>query len=532
MNVQIGIPFGFIVLLGGIVLLVLFLFDFMSVSLMGMSRHRRSEDSVRPAGRTHFFRKGFFPAILVGILMLAFIRTRNEDREPAQLDDETALRGDSLRAVAQDLSNARRDIQQAVSDVIRVVPPIPAIPPIPSIPSKSGSSQPKSGSDAASQPGSVTVVRAAVAGINPKPESAATSSSAASNERPRKRFNELSVLAQKIRARLDKTSPLGEGEPGIAQAAESANGDVVVLQLSDLNTRELLGESGRAFLQSYDSDIPERIRQTFALIPLTSPVDPVSPMNPVLANGVLEAIANLMASMADRTEPAVPGESPQLAIVSAVPAEADSDRPMPEWIEKPGAGHVVVKTEPLLSGESEQQPLRNAINKALGEHLSANSESMDPILREQTRFVKLELDSKTAERCIVQRFVRLEELETGVEGPKPFRQVYALLEFPESVDLVAEQRIRQSLQSDRMAGLGVIVMCVWLAVCSAGSCVRLWNSGTGWLKLTAIPMMGLAAVALTLCATGLTIAFARGTTVRPPWADNAPPVVIHLESRG
>ena len=77
---------------------------------------------------------------------------------------------------------------------------------------------------------------------------------------------------------------------------------------------------------------------------------------------------------------------------------------------------------------------------------------MNSDLHQQAQFVRMELPPATAKKYVVDTYERLETMETQTEGTKPFRVLYALLEFPEAVDQMAVRQIRQSIQRDRIWG--------------------------------------------------------------------------------
>ncbi len=430
-------------------------------------------------------------AVVIGIGFLGYARTGMVVRsQHSQAELQRADAAASLREAMHDLSAAREDIQEAVQDAAGAVSVKLEDAPI------ADGTQGNDGTE------STTVAEQPVV----DPEMMAR----------REQLAQLATtIGQLVRSRLDQNgekklvAPLGPAE-------KAAGSDVVVFQLSEGVVQQLLGESGRELLQSFNSELPERIRQTYALIPLTPPVgSAVSPVKPLLAAGGLESLANSLVSLVDIAEPRTqsqPGEARPVVL-----ATAPETRPMPDWVKKPDGRRIVAETEPFVTGEDARRPLTGAINKALADHLKTVTESIEPALREQSRFVKLELSEIAAQKCVVDTFERFEVLDTAAEGPKSMTKLYALLEFPEAVDNAAIQELRRSAQRDRIAGLGFVLGCAWLSIASAGSGIRLWRKGTRLGRWSSVPVFVAISVPLLAVAVGTVVALSRGEAGRPPW---------------
>jgi hypothetical protein len=93
-----------------------------------------------------------------------------------------------------------------------------------------------------------------------------------------------------VRSQLESPATVS---PATSSAGESANGDVVVFQLSEEMLRQLLGDSATEMLQTFNAQLPGGIRQTYALIPLSSPVGATVPqVQPLLAASGLSTLAD------------------------------------------------------------------------------------------------------------------------------------------------------------------------------------------------------------------------------------------------
>jgi hypothetical protein len=337
----------------------------------------------------------------------------------------------------------------------------------------------------------------------------------------------------------------------VAEAVESSDKQIVVFQLAG------------------------PISQKYALIPLTPAFDAaLSPVSPFLANGSLESIAESLAmflkkpakSSAEAPAAAVGTETPVVTEPQPVPVSepsAPTTAPTavamtettgagqgnaelipageltevlvgddtPEWVDSPQPHQFVVRSDALFPGESTVAPLNKAINEVLSERLRLYEESLEPALRAQARLVKLEIDEKTSQACVLKTFERLQAVGKDGADKQDMRFVYALVELPESVKKAAEQTVRISLQRDRVTGLAVIVFFAWLAICSATVVVRLWGRGGFFRKMIAIPILCLICIPFLLLAvgTGAATAGIPGSNMpRYPWADSSKPIRVQM----
>ena len=324
------------------------------------------------------------------------------------------------------------------------------------------------------------------------------------------------------------------GAAVLGQAAKSDNGDVVVIQPSDEMVRQILGVAGQDLLKSFNSRLPGRINQTYALIPLTPPVGSSVAVNPLLAAGGLKMIANSIVAFVDSVESAAALAGPVVPTAES-PAEAASELTVqpenparPKWMDEKDGRRIVVETKPILSGDDGEVLLTVAINEALGAHVQNVTATMNSTLHEQANFVCLQLPQATARKFVVDTYDRKESLETETEGPQEFKIRYALLEFPEAVDQLAVRQIRQSIQQDRIFGLGIVVGLAWLSVCSAGIGIRQWRKGTRMRRFAAAPVFAVIALPTLLAAVGMAIALSRGAVLHRPW--DSQPVSIDFQN--
>ena len=494
---------------------------------------------------------------------------------------------------AEDLAEARQEILQAVQQQGGVIPvdfPIPAagdkpapepplspVEPVASVASgdevadsNAAASDSKTESGPEETP-ATTVLPAAVTEASPPTDNTAEQKTAADNsatttsevidagtlppanpaaETPEQRQARLTELASHIspwiRSLLDDAQQKDPAVGGdVAEAVESSDKQIVVFQLAG------------------------PIRQKYALIPLTPAFDAaMSPVTPFLANGSLESIAESLATFLKQPSDtsaevsvAAPGNvdttlptqiapantSPPAAVALAETTGVGPDNTeltpgeelpeaivgdiTPDWVDHPQPHQFVVRSNALFPEESTVTPLNKAINEVLPEHLKLDEDSLAPALRAQARLVKLEIDEKTSQACVIKTFELLQAVGNEGSDKQNMRLVYALVEIPDSVKRAAVQTVRMSLQRDRVTGLAVIVGLAWLAICSASLVVRLWGRGGFVRKMLAIPILCLICIPLLLLAigTGAATAGIPGSQMpRYPWADSSKPIRIQV----
>jgi hypothetical protein len=128
-------------------------------------------------------------------------------------------------------------------------------------------------------------------------------------------------------------------------------------------------------LKSFNSELPGRIRQTYALIPLTPPVGSTVPMKPMIATSGLEMLANTIVSFVEHADAASSSFTSESA---ALPAESDGVltvapeiRPEPEWVTQTDGRRIVARSKPVMSGDDAEILMTAAINEALTKHVES-----------------------------------------------------------------------------------------------------------------------------------------------------------------
>lgn len=336
-------------------------------------------------------------------------------------------------------------------------------------------------------------------------------------------------IGKYLRSQLEKVGDKSNTTV-FGRAAKSDNGDVVIFQPSDEMVQQILGAGGQELLKSFNSELPGRIRQTYALIPLTPPVGSTVPMQPMIAAGGLEIIANSIVSIVEHAESAA---SNPPAASAALTAEADGTltaapehRPEPEWMSKTEGRRIVAKSKPVFPGDDPIVKQTEAINEALAKHVETVSASLHPAMLDHAKYVHMELPQAIAGKYIVDQYERPASMESEIGGKTSFTLLYALVEFPDTIDQIVVRQIRQSVQRDRIIGLAVIVGLIWLSVCSAGFGVRQWQKGTKLRRIAATPVFALITIPALLLTVALVCALAKGDVPRGPW--NETPVTINL----
>jgi len=78
----------------------------------------------------------------------------------------------------------------------------------------------------------------------------------------------------------------------------------------------------------------------------------------------------------------------------------------------------------------------------------------------------------------LKRFSRTETLETGAEGPKSFRVLYALVEVPADIQQKIISAMTGDLRKTRAVELGTSMAGIWLESTLLSTGLHCWQSGT------------------------------------------------------
>ncbi len=317
-------------------------------------------------------------------------------------------------------------------------------------------------------------------------------------------------LGQLVRSQLESPATVS---PATSSAGESANGDVVVFQLSEEMLRQLLGDSATEMLQTFNAQLPGGIRQTYALIPLSSPVGATVPqVQPLLAASGLSTLADSLVSLLMNDDA---GQSTTIAETSDTSAPKDTtpaaEEPLPEWISTPRPDQLVAQTSPQFSGADEKAALNTAVSSTALKFVLLKHAGKLPEVQNGTWDSKLQLSASLAEQCIASRYVRSESLDTGVEGQKSFRVHYALVEVPATVEQKILAAITSELRTGRAVVLTAVVGGLWLTITITAAGLRCVTATVrsrrrlGWPLLTlSLPMALMLLIALTTLLSGRT----------------------------
>lgn len=318
------------------------------------------------------------------------------------------------------------------------------------------------------------------------------------------------------------------------EGAESEDGGVMVFTLTPEDASQMFGPE---MLSQLKSGLPKEVQAAFALVPLTSPVDSaVTPVKPFLAAGSLQSLADKLVTLLDPiTGKSLPNNasangattsSPSVEVSVATPTKIATSEPA--WVRKPDGGRITVESKPVFEGGDPKKALADAVNEAYKQHAMEHFESLAPAVRSQLNRVQLKLDDQTARLCIVEEYVRNEQGVFGSEGEKLFQIAYALVQFPETVDIATDKQLRLSMQNDRLLALGLAIGFAWLGVVSACFGIRTWTRRTGFRRLYTFPLFGVAVTFLLS-----TIAIVGATTIGDGphvSSSDSKPIVISVPS--
>ncbi|MFN9718573.1 MAG: hypothetical protein ACK58L_07760 [Planctomycetota bacterium] len=335
-------------------------------------------------------------------------------------------------------------------------------------------------------------------------------------------------------------SLLSQGTTAVRPAVPSPDSGKGALNQDGMMLLEMSPEdasamfAGPEMLSNLKAQLPAGVKVAYALVPLTAPVDSaVAPVKPLLAAGSLQTLANQMVTLLEpfRTQPTA--ETARTSASSGASnntgSNGNSDGPEPAWVRNPDGGRLTIQTRPVFTGDDPDQAVANAISEAYKVHAAQHFQALDPALVSMIERVDLRLDDSAVRLCLAEKpFSRKEQAKFGQEGEKPFEIIYALVQFPEAVDKVAESKIREALQQDRLLALGLAVGCAWISTLSVGGAIRTGTRGTGLRRfVVSFPFAAIATFAL-VGAIFVIIAAGRGTGL-PVSAASEEPLVISID---
>ncbi|MEZ6043766.1 MAG: hypothetical protein R3C20_24995 [Planctomycetaceae bacterium] len=345
---------------------------------------------------------------------------------------------------------------------------------------------------------------------------------------------------------VDQTADTLPVEPSVKAEEESAsvgrltlpNGDVILLDLSEGVIEDLIRQSGGDAVQSLAEDLPEGIQRIYRLVPLTTsgpgllpagsstkqPLKVVEGIRTVAdavryaivtgrddaANrSVSNAAAALLAEKpADSTDSTDATSSTDATGSEVLTSKSQVGELLPDWVNNPDGGRLVVETQFHPSEEDDQELLLSEIDNSLLGHLKERHNQWLAVHHAGRLPVRFSLTPETARQCIVARVEQSEVLETSA-GPQSMIRTIALVEFPEAVDKQAFDMIRKAVQRERMFLVVLVTILIGLSVLTGGIFVR-----TGIAAGKARKVMALAGLALTTLPLALVAVAAIGTTIQ------------------
>ncbi len=494
-------------------------------------------------GRTDFLSgllRGVRQAGIAAVVLIAFasfLRVMAKTEQQQAPMGKGQLQKMQAVIVDADIDRAVADLRASSHEIIFTSDEVAPSAVVPTVDAAPAAQENGSGTEATPQQQNETVAdenSQSATSVSTASGSASSSIPDMIEERRKKLAEFAGKIGQLVRSQLESPASVGalSGSTG-----ESSNGDVVVFQLSEEMLRQMLGDSATEMLQTFNAQLPGGIRQTYALIPLSSPVGATVPqVQPLLAASGLSSLADSLVSILNPTESAPDSKTTDMpAGQSAVTPETElQDKPavdeIPDWTDSPQSDQLVAETEALFGDTDDQTALDRAVSRTVLAAILQSESSDVRQLKPRAESVSLQLSPQTVQRCIVKRFTRTETLETGAEGQKSFRVLYALVEVPEDIQQKIISAMAGDLRKTRTIELGTSVAGIWLAATLLTTGLRCWQSGTRLRRWLAIPLFGLSvpmSVAGTLVlAILLSGPFARQTSRLVQWEHDPSLIVI------
>lgn len=285
---------------------------------------------------------------------------------------------------------------------------------------------------------------------------------------------------------------------GIDLDAVPATNNTMVLVISGDDIQQLLGEDAASAFVGLQG-----LNRAYAMIPLPAtgssamPAALLDALNPTTLRNLLspDAMQVLATALSKVVTPQLADDS-ELAMAEGSLAESEdleSEQPahvLASWISNPGVGQVVVKSEFLEATTDEVDALRESIVAALKERVGRAAAQQFGADANWEKLIDVSLTDQALRSCILSTDARTQVIETR-EGSHPMQQTYALVEFPEAMQLHVLAQIKTALQQNRLVALCVSVAVLWLAVILFSAACRFSQSGSLLRKLATFPVMAL-----------------------------------------
>ncbi|MEZ6126999.1 MAG: hypothetical protein R3C49_28105 [Planctomycetaceae bacterium] len=276
----------------------------------------------------------------------------------------------------------------------------------------------------------------------------------------------------------------------------------------------ILTEEQLVRLLNADSELLKdlnQLQQVYAMVPIspTGPgtLQPLFPgtllrqaLTPSAVSTLSQTVARIVANAESPGSDSTPPESSTVAEVdheATAPSNLFAESPessvagtapLPEWIDHPGVGQLVVKSRMVPASESPEDALQQPVNDALQNHIRqlARRELGGPA--DWEKLVRISLTANALRSSVVRTESR-SEVVVAADGDHSMRQTYALIEFPEALERQAVSAIRSKVRMNRVVTLALLVGSIWLAAAFFSVACRVSQRGTLFRKLATLPVL-------------------------------------------
>ncbi|MEZ6062155.1 MAG: hypothetical protein R3C19_17590 [Planctomycetaceae bacterium] len=299
-----------------------------------------------------------------------------------------------------------------------------------------------------------------------------------------------------------------EPAPGVAHgteiAIETADGQIQRMTLPADLLDQLSGPDAALALESFRDSLPAGLQRAYALVPISATVSDPAGVQQVLNFKRLRSLAETVGTVWTKVSQASTDRQMEQLL-----AELEAPQDQPAWIDNPGHGQIVVQTKFVDAAEPVEKVLQPILCQALLDDAARSIVRDFPLDSGWSKLLQVEMSDAVVRQSIRETFARNEVLRTG-EGPKPMRQTYALVEFPETVISDTSARLRSAVQINRTRALGVAIAASWLTIVLLTFAVRAGRSTSAIRRLFAVSLLGLLMLPCAGVAVGTVVAMTQG----------------------
>lgn len=273
------------------------------------------------------------------------------------------------------------------------------------------------------------------------------------------------------------------GDNPIVSSAEP----ILWLPMTPAIARTLFGDDGVQVLERINAVLPSQLNGASSLLQSSS----VSPGTAVMKQALLRAGVSRILSSLQLLMRGSDAPAENLKPTPSVDVDSDEVTYTPaDWIANPGLGQTVVHSEFEEATVSAESALREPITTALKLQISRLAERELDVSADWQKLVDITVSDEALRQFIVTTDTLTEVIPT-IDGSKPMRKTYALVEFPETIEKQLLNDVRTAVRENRTAILCLCIAALWFGIVLLSFAARISQHSSVFRRITTIPVITL-----------------------------------------